>query len=328
VRIARRLAGIAAGPGAREDAAPLRALADGELPRLAVMTMARDEGPMLRRWVDHYAAQVGADALVVVDDNSSDGSTDDLPCPVLRIPPLKEGFEGARMRLLSQLAASLLEAYDAVLFSDADEFVVADPARHSSLRHLVAARHAERVADPSRVRALGVVGLNVLHDAAREGPLHDGVPLLEQRSLVKFLPLMCKPALKWVPAGWAHASHGILCPFEVDPDLWMFHLKFADRDHLAAVAARRHELNVRENRAPGTSWAKGADEMVAVLDDAAAGIAPGGPADVPPFRVPLQRLPEVVEQRGDMWRAVGAGQVQAMRNRPVHRIPDRFRGLV
>jgi hypothetical protein len=58
------------------------------LPHVAVITMARDEGTMLRRWVEHYSREVGAENLVVVDDNSSDGSTDDLPCPVLRIPPL------------------------------------------------------------------------------------------------------------------------------------------------------------------------------------------------------------------------------------------------
>ena len=83
---------------------------------------------MIRRWVDYYAGQVGAEHLVVIDDNSADGSTDDLPCPVLRIPYLrKQGFEPARMGLLAGISAGLLEAYDAVMFCDADEFVVAEP---------------------------------------------------------------------------------------------------------------------------------------------------------------------------------------------------------
>ena len=49
------------------------------LPTMAAITMARDEGPMLRRWVDHYGRELGADNLVVIDDNTSDGSTDGLP---------------------------------------------------------------------------------------------------------------------------------------------------------------------------------------------------------------------------------------------------------
>lgn len=291
---------------------------DGELPSVCVITMARDEGHMLRRWVDHYVAQVGAENVVVVDDNSSDGSTDDLPCPVLRIPPLrKQGFEPARMGLLGSLSAAMLEAYDAVLFSDADEFVVADPDRHASLRHFVAAR--------PRRQAVGVLGLNVLHDTAREAPLSDDEPILGQRRLAKFLPLMCKPSLKWVPADWVHASHGIKCPFEVDPELFMFHMKFADRDLLAASAARRHHLNRTEGRAQNTSWDRSGDEMAAVLDEAAAGI---DPAAVAPFEVKGLGLRKIVEHQGEMWRATGAGQVIAMRRRPAVAIPDRFLGLL
>ena len=153
--------------------------------------MARDEGPMLRRWVDHYSRELGPDNLVVIDDNSTDGSTDDLPCPVIRIPPIgKKPFEPSRMGLLSGLADSLLNVYDAVLFSDADEFVVADPDKYDSIRHLVADRADRDV--------LGVVALNLVH-APSEGPLDPARPLLEQRRYAKFLPLMCKPAIKRIP---------------------------------------------------------------------------------------------------------------------------------
>ena len=291
---------------------------DGELPDVGVVTMARDEGPMLRRWVEHYAAQVGADRVTVLDDNSSDGSTDDLPCAVLRLPYLhKKGFEPARMGLVSGIAAGLLEAYDAVLFTDADEFVVADPSAHESLRHFVAAR-------PGRT-ALGVMGLNVVHDVTREPALRDDEPILGQRRLAKFQPLMCKPALTWVPAGWAHASHGIRTPFEVDPELWMFHMKFADRAHLEQVAARRHLLNVTEGRAAQTSWTRPADEMVALLDEITADVDASAVRSFRPWR---HDFSVNVERRGDMWRAFGPGQVQGMRERAFTRVPKRFVGLL
>lgn len=289
------------------------------LPNVAVITMARDEGTMLRRWVDHYAREVGAENLVVVDDNSSDGSTDDLPCPVLRIPPLtKKSFEPARMGLLGGLSAGLLEAYDAAIFCDVDEFIVADPKVHESLRHFVAAR-------PGR-QAVGVMGLNVVHDVAQEPALVEGEPILGQRSLAKFLPLMCKPSLKWEPANWALASHGIKCPFEVDPELFMFHMKFADRDHLKAVADHRHEMFRSDGRAARTSWERSGGDMVDLLDEITADI---DHAAIKPFGPPLKKLPDIVEQTApDTWRAVGGGQVQAMRNRPLVRIPDRFLGRV
>jgi hypothetical protein len=289
------------------------------LPNVAVITMARDEGTMLRRWVEHYSREVGAENLVVVDDNSSDGSTDDLPCPVLRIPPLtKKSFEPARMGLLGGLSAGLLEAYDAAIFCDVDEFIIADPKVHESLRHFVAAR-------PGR-QAVGVMGLNVVHDIAQEPPLVEGEPILGQRSLAKFLPLMCKPSLKWEPANWALASHGIKCPFEVDPELFMFHMKFADRDHLKAVADHRHEMFRTDGRAARTSWERSGGDMVDLLDEITADIDHDA---IKPFGPPLKKLPSIVEQSApDTWRAVGGGQVQAMRNRPLVRVPDRFLGRV
>jgi hypothetical protein len=291
---------------------------EGELPTVAVVTMARDEGTMMRRWVDHYVAEVGAEAVLVIDDHTVDGSTDDLPCPVLKVPYLrKKSFEPSRMALVSGVANGLLAAYDAVLFCDADEFVVADPQQHPTLRHFVATR-------PGRA-AVGVVAMNVLHDVANEAPLDATRPILGQRQYAKFLPLMCKPSLKMVPADWVLASHGIKAPFEVDPELWMFHMKFADRDHLLRVAELRHELNVAEGRAGRTSWAKPADEMVAVLDEAAAGIGTGHRMFDP--RRASVALDTIVEQpEPGLWRAVGQGQAKAMRRRPVARIPRRFHG--
>ncbi|WP_372733808.1 glycosyltransferase family 2 protein [Nocardioides sp.] len=301
------------------DSGPVsRVLEPGELPSVGVITMARDEGPMLRHWVEHYADQVGAEHVLVIDDNSSDGSTDDLGCPVIRIPQLrKRGFEPSRMGLLAGISAGLLEAYDAMLFTDADEFVVADPARHESLRHFAAARAGRE--------AVGVMGLNLIHDTSREPALDFDRPLLQQRTLAKFMPLMCKPALKWVPAAWAHASHGILCPFEVDPELFMFHFKFADRGRLEEIAGLRHHVNTTDNRAAGTSWARPADEMVALLDEVAAAIKPGRVEEFDPAKVDLAGI---VKKQGPMWRATGKGQVPGMRSRPVVSIPARFRGVL
>ena len=50
---------------------------------------------MLPLWVNYYGGQFGAENLYVVDDNSEDGSTDDLPCDVLHIPPIREASSTA-----------------------------------------------------------------------------------------------------------------------------------------------------------------------------------------------------------------------------------------
>lgn len=303
--------------GARRPAGrpeTLRTFEDGRLPSLAVITMCRDEGPMIRRWVEHYARQVGAENVYVIDDHSTDGSTDDLGCNVLRFPVLdKFKFERSRMTALNGLAASLLASYDAVLTSDADEFVVADPDKHAGLRELVAS-----VPD---VEAVGVVAYNVVHNLAREDALSFDRPFLRQRKLAKFMPLMCKPALKWAPADWRFASHGLSVPYSIAPDLYMFHMKFADRATLQRIADARNE----GGRTVGTSWRESGDSMVDLLERI-------NRHKAKQRRVPFEPTPEelaaIVEQKDDGWKATGHGQVQGMRVYPYRVIPARFADLV
>lgn len=309
-------AGQAAGQVAAEDLS------------VAAVTMVRDEGRMLPKWLAHYGAAFGAENLVVIDDNTADGSTRDLPCSVLRLPSTSgRHFERMRMGVVSGVAAALLEVHDAVLFCDADEFIVADPARHASLRHFLAARPEDE--------AFGVMGLNVVHHLASEAPLDLTRPLLEQRSAVKLVPLMCKPSLKRTTAPWRASSHGIEAEFAIEPDLYMFHFKFADLDHLAETAAHRRALVDDDGRAAETNWALGADAMVDLLRSLNADL-PADPADLPEFTPPKQRRREAIIRRvepdapGDpvVVRATGTRQMRAMAERPAARIPDRFRGLL
>lgn len=289
------------------------------LPRVCAITMVRDEAVMLPRWLAHYGAQVGVEHLVVIDDNTTDGSTDDLPCSVIRVPDWGDRhFELTRMKLVSGIAAGLLAAYDAVIFADADEFLVADPRRHDGLRELLASR--------PEAAALGATTLNVVHDWAREPALDPGRPVLDQRRLAKFIPLMCKPALKRVDAPWVAASHGLTVPFEVEPDLFMFHLKFAEREHLRAVGDLRKSLADAEGRASATSWQFGGDDLVELLEDITRDVDPTTVEVFKPRQRGLRRI--VRETDKGTFRAHGQRQVRAMRDEPLVTVPERFRGLV
>ena len=290
------------------------------LPDVLVMTMARDEADMLPRWIRYYADQVGMDHLIVLDDNSTDGSTDGLECTVHRLPPLRFSggrFEPIRMQLLSGLAQGFLATYDVVVFVDVDEFLVADPARHADLRTFLATRSDRDVIAP--------VGLNIVHLPQSEGPLRPDEPVLGQRRFAQFTPLMCKPAVKRVPAGWRWASHGIEAPFAVDPELFMVHLKFADRDALRRVATHRKAMVDTDGRARKSSWSRDADQVLAVFDQAVADVVPD---DVPELDVSALDLSAVVERKDGWYRAVGRGQLPAIRHEPLVRVPSRLLGTV
>lgn len=277
------------------------------------MTMVQDEAVMLRRWLAYYGRELGHANLVVLDDNSTDGSTDDLPCSVLRLPPppWREPWAQARRAIVNSVARAQLQTYDAVIFVDADEFLVPDPGRYDGLTDYVA-RHPDQ-------DVLAGVGLNVLHDAAHEPPIDHDRPVLAQRGTVKFVPRMCKPAIKRQPFPWMPGTHGIRAPFSVDPDLLLFHLKYYDEGELRRVAQLRHELNEREGRGGGSAWTHEPDELVAELRG---WVREGRAGTLRPRRLQLP-TPQAVRAAG--YHRVPGNQLKAMERGRRLRVPDRLR---
>lgn len=284
--------------------------------RLAALTVVRDEAAMLPRWVGYYGAQLGMENLVVVDDRSTDGSTDDLPCPVVRHEGFPEGrFEKARMALASRLGDELLRDHDAVIFTDADEFLLADPDRYDGLLDFVTKR-------PELDVAAGL-GLNVVHHLDHESALRADQPVLGQRRFAKFVGRMCKPSLKRVGAPWVRASHGIRAPYLPDRGLLMVHLKFADLDLMRRTADLRHAVRVSSGLTEKSAWAWSGDQLAAEF----CSFLNGGP-EVPAFDARQIDPYRLVTERDGVWRARGPRQLRAMAQAPLLRVPQRYHGMV
>jgi hypothetical protein len=239
---------------------------------------------------------------------------------VLHLPPIRGGkFESTRMKFLGGLAASLRTLYDCVVFADADEFVVPDPARYSGLKDFIARQGDD-------VSAVGALGLNVVHAVDAEPPLDLAAPVLGQRTLAKFVPVMCKPSVNLAGAPWFAASHGIRAPYAVDPELWMFHLKWADRDLLRAAADHRLRMVEADGRSRETQWGEGSETLVGLLERITASV---DPAAVPEFSPPTGRaLAGLVTQSGGGHRAPKGAQMQLMETQPLVRVPERFHGIM
>jgi hypothetical protein len=291
----------------------------GARPTVAVLTMTRDEGHMLRRWVDYYGAQIGRTNLYVFDDNSSDGSTDNLGCAVHRLPKLPGAgsYELTRLRLMNGVAAGLLAVYDYVIFVDVDEFLIPDPDRFANLIDFLVAR-------PDRDVIAGAA-LNVVHHVGLEPDIDPSRPVLDQRSFAKFVPLMCKPSIKRVPAGWVRATHGIAAPYEVDPELFMIHLKFHDRAALRELGNRRRAVVDVDGRARDSSWGFSGDEIAAQLTEF---VGSADPDTVPEFRPDPRVLKRIPQPADGCYRSAGLRQIPAMQQRPLVRVPARLAGKV
>jgi hypothetical protein len=282
------------------------------------MTMVRDEAHMLPRWIDYYSRQLGVDNLIVLDDNTLDGSTDDLPCTRYRLPPApwKKPWGRTRTRLVNSMANGLLACNDVVIFTDVDEFLVADPARYDGLCDYLAARADQAVMAP--------LALEVLHHARVEPALDPTRPVLEQRRFVKFSPGMCKPLLKRTTDVWQRAFHEIYAPFEIDPALWMLHLKYHDETVLSKVAEARRRVHEEEGRGSVNSfWPKGPEVLLELLSswtDSAVGDA------VAEFEAADVELTGLIKPKRDGSWSCATDQTKALTENPLRTLPQRFRG--
>lgn len=288
----------------------------GRRPRVAAVTMVRDEAFMLPRWVRYYGGQLGLEHLTVIDHGSTDGSTTGLPCRVVPGPDLDgRPFENVRMRFVSRLARRLLTSYDAVVFTDCDEFLIADPDRYDGLLDFVAA-HPD-------VPATGGLGFNVLHRVGLEEPLRGDLPVLGQRRHGMFVSRLCKPSLKRVDAPWRLASHGIGTAYQPDRGLLLAHLKYADADELRRVGELRRAFHDASGLSEESAWARTGADQVEELERLLAGREPSGEFD------PMAYDPATLVTpfpRG--WQAAGGREWEAMLEAPLLTLPERYFGIV
>ncbi len=221
---------------------------------LAVVTMVYNEAQFLPVWLRHYGCQVPARHCYVIDHGSTDDSLAPARLPaglnVIRIPRSPQDDE-RRSSFISQLCGSLLVWYEAVIYVDVDEMLVADPALHASLVDYAATLGEDAV--------ISAVGLDVVHCPDAETALDWSVQTSLQRSWVRFTSSMCKPALIRRPVRWAPGFHNI----DAAPTfgaLFLFHLRYADLPSgLHRLARTRAQAWVSEQagshqRMADTAW--------------------------------------------------------------------------
>jgi hypothetical protein len=205
--------------------------------RAAAITFAYNESFNLQNWIRYFGSQIGTKNLFVVDHGTNDGSTDDLG-DVNRIAlPHNEFDDNAKTNFVNGLQHGLLNFYDTVIYTDADELVVPDPALYPNLTTYLEQRTFDYVS---------CVGLNIIHMLSVEEPLELAEPILQQRRFAKFASAGCKPAVTRVPMTWAPGFHSSNKPPQIDPALFMFHMKWVDYN----ITMQRHRLRRESTYTP------------------------------------------------------------------------------
>ena len=188
--------------------------------KIAGLTMSYNESVFLDLWQRHYGEALGYDCLFVVDHGSQ--PPPDLMPMVNRLRvPRTVLDEREKVRFLSDMSKSLLHYFDAVVFSDVDEFIVVDPALGQTLAQYI---------ESSPHNVIHPVGLNVVHNRVIEPTLRLSGYLFDQRRYAQFDSLYCKPSIIKEPVSYRVGMHRSHTKGFFTADIFLFHLRAVDFD--------------------------------------------------------------------------------------------------
>ncbi len=222
--------------------------------RIATFTVTRDEKIFFPKWLQNSLKSFEPEDIYVLDHRSSDGSTDcarQMGCNVEIIdPPENPGAIWFRDKM-RQTQRDLLQKYDWVLFSETDEFVIAN-SELGTIRNVIEKMSSEGL-DFARC-----TGFDIVHDYKKEPALDfSSNTWLQQRSrcLPWFPPYSernkySKALLSRVPLDWRSGFHDVAPPSGVGQIpikridyLFLIHCHFLD----FSETERRHNLRHRSS---------------------------------------------------------------------------------
>lgn len=204
--------------------------------KVAVITTVRNDRIFLRKWIEYYGGNFGRQSLFVIIDGLDEAIPAgfegvnflhlrhrDWAAEVRNVPMRRVVMEHNRSRAISELARSLWRYdYDAVIATDVDEFLVADPARHENLAAFLNA-HKPTTA------TLSGLGLDVVQHLPSEPAIDPERPFLSQRRVAVMSNAYTKPVLAFKPVTWGSGLHRVKRRnFHIHPDLFMLHFGMID----------------------------------------------------------------------------------------------------
>lgn len=202
--------------------------------RIKAMTMVRNDR-FLEKWVAYYGSQLGRENLYVFFDGSDQEIPDSLSGVNTEVLPKMTGnvveTDRQRARFMSERAARLFaEGTDMVIATDADEFLVVDPACGLGLAEFLSIL-------PDRPCHSGL-GVDVLHHLPDEPGIDFSRPFLSQRKRGWLHSRYTKPSVITRPLVWGGGYHRVKGRnFHIAENLYLFHFGGVDRRSLQEISA-------------------------------------------------------------------------------------------
>jgi Glycosyl transferase family 2 len=217
----------------------------GTRKRRAVLTMVHNEPIFLPIWLRYYSRFFGADDIYVLDNDTSDRSTEREG--FVRIPVSHGSVDHMWMvRTIERHQRELLDRYDVVLVTDVDEIVAPRPEAGTLAAYI----------DRLDEEFVNCIGYELIHLVDREGPFDPSRAVLDQRGYWFLNHAYNKPALAMEPTRWVPGFHAREDGrTELDPDLCMIHLHRMDYE--ICLSRHRHRRGRPWNeRDLAENWAR------------------------------------------------------------------------
>ncbi len=282
-------------------------MSNNKQPRICAVSMARNDDFFIEKWISYYGAQLGQENLYLVLDGQGQPLKEEYgKINVIRVPHIDLGrSKGDRNRagLVSRMAGALFTRYDIVIAHDIDEILVVDPNTGGSL--------AEYLARPVKRTSLSALGLDVGQHIKDEQAIDTDKPFLSQRSFAHVSARYTKAVVATRPVKWGSGFHRVRGRnLHIDNNLFLFHFGMVD-----------YELSVRKTKDQSlidSGWEGHFGRRQELFDL----IVNSEPVDGDKFFREARR-------RESMFRPFYAWNKPGMlKEKPIVRIPDRFRNIV
>lgn len=195
--------------------------------KICAITMVRNDNFFLKKWVEYYGIQLGRENLRVYFDGEDQIVPDFCTGVYTEVKSRVEGKvvkgDKGRIAFLSNKVKSLMEdeAFDLVIGTDVDEFLVVDPNVGVGLKQYLSMLDIK-----SSVSGLGVdVGQNLDF----ESMIDASFPFLSQRGYGYLCSRYTKPSVISKPVKWGSGFHRVKGHgYTIDKNLFLFHFGCVD----------------------------------------------------------------------------------------------------
>jgi hypothetical protein len=275
--------------------------------RIAAISMVRNDNFFVHKWIDYYSKQIGSKNLYLIIDGL------DQPLPEKHeliniiqkehIAMKRSKGDKYRAGLVSDLAKDLFDDYDIVIAHDIDEFLIVDPNTGKSL--------SEYLQKPVSTSSLSALGLDVGQHAETETSIDPSTLFLQQRSFAHVSARYTKTIVATRPLRWGSGFHRVRGKnFTIDPNLFLFHFGMVDLE----MCKKKIEQSELKNRGWSGHFNRRLELFDLILKQQA---------------VPGDDFFATARRRQSLFRPIYAWNKPGMlREKPIIRIPDRFKNLV